>query len=101
MKHNRLVPSNLLRLILIFVIVSFAAPHQTAQAASISAPCTVAGLISAINTANANGQADTISLAANCTYTLTTANNTGDHNASGLPVIASDITINGNGATIQ
>ena len=56
----------------------------------------VAGLIAAINTANGNGEADTINLAAGGTYTLTVADN-GDN---GLPVITSEITINGNGATI-
>src|ERR1022692_746857 len=54
-----------------------------------------AGLIAAINTANASGGA-TINLAAGCTYALTGANNTnptlGDN---GLPVITSRIILNG------
>jgi hypothetical protein len=57
----------------------------------------VAGLIAAIDTANGNGQADTINLAPGGTYTLTVINNTDN----GLPIITSQITINGNGATIQ
>ncbi len=57
-----------------------------------------AGLIAAINTANSNGVADTICLA-NSTYTFTTPDNV--HNgANALPVIMSDITIEGNGATL-
>src|SRR5205823_4742504 len=62
----------------------------------------VAGLKSAINTANANGQADTINLAAGGTYILTTADN---NSINALPIIVNevagvDITINGNHATI-
>jgi hypothetical protein len=60
----------------------------------------VAGLIAAINNANdeeVNPGADTIRLAADSTYTLTAANN-GD---TGLPVITSEITIQGNGATVE
>lgn len=64
----------------------------------------VAALITAINTANANGQVDSIDLAAGGTYSLTTTNNGTDGN-NGLPVILSDggnaLVINGNGATIQ
>ena len=57
-------------------------------------PC----LIDAINEANANGEANTIRLAAG-TYTLTEADN-GDSPfaANGLPVITSPLTITGRGA---
>jgi len=58
----------------------------------------VVGLIAAINAANTNNIADTIELAPG-TYTLTTVDNSTD-GANGLPVISSDIAINGNGATI-
>ena len=60
----------------------------------------VAGLIAAINAANANPGADIINLAASGTYTLTAVDNTGYYGPTGLPVIVSPITINGNGATI-
>jgi len=57
----------------------------------------VAGLIAAINTANANGVGlDTINLATG-TYTLTAV----DNGYNGLPVVTSSITINGNSATIM
>src|SRR2546421_4336666 len=60
----------------------------------------VAGLISAINTANSNNQDDTINLAASGNYVLTAANN----GSNGLPIIGIDnghnLTINGNDATI-
>jgi hypothetical protein len=67
----------------------------------------VAGLIAAIQTANANcdASATTINLAPGGTYTLTTvAENPPEFNgpqAVGLPVIRASVTINGNGATIQ
>ena len=61
----------------------------------------VAGLKSAITTANSNGQDDTIELAANGTYILIAK----DSFINGLPQIGPDgghkLTINGNGATIQ
>ena len=52
-----------------------------------------------------NGLSDTINLAAGGTYTLTTIDNSAN-GANGLPVIINDaagldLTINGNGATIQ
>ncbi|MBK8914899.1 MAG: immunoglobulin domain-containing protein [Phycisphaerales bacterium] len=51
----------------------------------------VAGLVAAINTANGNGQADEINLAAGGTYTLTAA----------LPAITGPTTLNGNGSLLQ
>ena len=78
---------------------------DTVQAATISVGCTggvgdVADLISSINTANSNPGPDTLTLGANCVYTLTSEDNTEfGHNA--LPAITSDITIEGNGGTIQ
>ncbi|TAF39845.1 MAG: hypothetical protein EAZ68_11705, partial [Oscillatoriales cyanobacterium] len=72
----------------------------------------VAALIAAINTANANSEADIINLAMNGTYTLTAINFTstmpntsGNASQRGLPRILNDVTgldltINGNGATI-
>ena len=70
-------------------------------------------LIEAINEANTTGGsggdctagsagADTIELAAGATYTLTGVDNSyADKGDNGLPVIASDITINGHGATVN
>jgi hypothetical protein len=51
----------------------------------------VAGLIAAIDTANANGEADVINLAVDGTYSLLVS----------LPSLTSEITINGNGSTVQ
>lgn len=57
----------------------------------------VTALVVAINLANGNTEADTINLAPAGTYTLTASDGAGN----GLPVIASNITVNGSGATIQ
>jgi hypothetical protein len=59
-----------------------------------------AGLKSAITAANAAGDADTINLASGGTYTLSTVDNS-TNGPNGLPVIVHDLTINGNGATLQ
>ncbi len=93
--------------VLFALLIRFALP---AQAATTSVGCgatRVADLISAMNTANATTAADTIDLAAGCTYTLTAVDNTNafDAEGSGLPTIpstasAGTLTINGNGATI-
>jgi len=61
----------------------------------------VAALAAAITTANGNGVADTIDLAAGATYGLTAVNSTPAWGANGLPVITSPITIQGNGATLE
>ncbi len=60
----------------------------------------VAGLISAINAANANGQGDVINLAAGGTYDVTSADST-NYGENAFPTIASTIFIKGDGATIQ
>ena len=72
-----------------------------AQAATFNiADGDVTALINAIVTANGNGQADTINLAAAGSYTLTAVDNDSD-GPDGLPSITSEIIINGNGATIE
>jgi hypothetical protein len=73
-----------------------------AHAATFNVPDgDVAGLIAAINAANANPDSDNVNLATGGTYTLTAVDNMSYYGPSGLPVIVSPITINGNGATIQ
>ena len=60
---------------------------------------TAAQLIAAITTGNGNGEADTITLTAD--ITLTAVHNRAYFADNGLPVITSQITIAGNGHTIQ
>ena len=59
----------------------------------------VAGLIADINLANANGQSNTINLRAG-NYNLTEVNNFW-YGPNGLPAITSNLTLVGNGATIE
>ena len=66
----------------------------------ISVPCDTNTLIEAIELANSNNTEDTLELATNCIYTLTAVNNNTD-GGNGLPTITSNITIEGNGATIE
>ena len=83
-------------------LLSLVAHVQPGMAATFNIPNgDVAGLIAAINAANANPGADIINLATSGTYTLTAVDNTGYYGPTGLPVIVSPITINGNGATIR
>ncbi len=87
----------------ILVIVISLIPAQQTHAAVFN-PLNTAQLIAAINTANGNGQADTINLVAGFTYDLTVIDN-GIEGNNGLPSILPDggfsLTINGNGATIR
>src|SRR5437870_5214215 len=82
-------------------VLLFSFPQLAPAATFTIANGDVAGLISAINTANGNNQDDTINLASNGDYVLSAANN----GENGLPVIGIDnghnLTINGNGATIR
>jgi hypothetical protein len=71
-------------------------PAQLVYAATFTVPCSVPALVVAINTANSTAGADTLNLAGGCIYTLVSPDNA----ANGLPVITTDIIINGNGTTI-
>ena len=73
----------------------------TEQAATLTlVDCNAASLVAAIDTANGNGEADTINLLAGCTYTFGVVNNVW-YGPNALPAITSDITIVGNGAVIE
>src|SRR5688500_16710896 len=72
-------------------LVSLAHPGQAADFACASGD--VICLITAINTANANGEANTITLEAG-TYTLTTVDNSTD-GPNGLPSVTGIVTIKG------
>lgn len=91
-------PFKLKAVALIFFCLAFSVLSERTQAATLNVPDgDVAGLIAAINAANASPAPNTINLAAGGTYTLTAINN----GVNGLPAITNDRTINGNGATIQ
>jgi hypothetical protein len=78
----------------------------TAQEKTVDGNCSLEEAIQAANTDTAvdacpaGSGADTIVLAAGATYTLTSADNSPQTGPDGLPIIASPITIQGNGATI-
>ena len=80
-------------------------PEAIAAYSSVLAvfnPNDINQLIQSIKDANASPEADTINLAANTIYELTQAEQVDNfYGATGLPIILDDITINGNGATIQ
>jgi hypothetical protein len=85
----------------LFFSLFFTVPSSHAATFNI-ADGDVAALISAIRTANSNGESNTINLAVKGNYVLTAAaDNT--NIAAGLPFVTSNtlFTINGNGATIQ
>ena len=75
------------------LIVAFAPATMASAAPSVSVSCASggAGLVAAVNAANAAG-GGTINLAAGCDYALTTA----DNGENGLPIVTTVITVNGN-----
>ncbi len=92
MKFSKFIP-----VFLITSLILIAVPTQSIHAATITAG-TAAELIAAINTANASGADDVITLTAD--ITLDAVNNT-TKGRTGLPAITSKITILGLGYTIQ
>ena len=90
----------IITLLALFALLLSVAPSQPAYAASFSVG-TAAELIAAINTANGNGEADTITLTANITLNSTNYANDLTEGVNGLPSITSIITIEGDGYTIE
>ncbi len=85
--------------ILVWAAIPGAAAAKTFSASCSGTTGNVAALVKAINQANASPGADTVALGKRCTYTLTAVNNNW-YGPNGLPAIASNITIDGDGATI-
>ena len=71
-----------------------------AEAATIAVACDAAALRAAISLANASGEANTLALAADCTYTLAEPHNMRE-GPNGLPVITGALAIDGHGAVIE
>ncbi|WP_340681603.1 hypothetical protein LCL61_22955 [Amycolatopsis coloradensis] len=78
---------------------AFALVAPPAQAAETAVPCDSDALVRAIAEANVTPTPDTLSLAAKCVYTLTSAADATWN--SGLPSIEGKLTVNGNHATIE
>lgn len=100
--------TSLYRLPLFLLLFALTATHAQSSTAAIA--CDPAAFVAAINTANSNGVADTITLSPACVYTFTAAHETttDDGNPAGnaLPSIRNDalnldLTIVGNGATLR
>ncbi|WP_407840970.1 hypothetical protein ACE1OC_38700 [Streptomyces sp. DSM 116496] len=79
--------------------VLVAVPAPAAHAAAVQVRCSVPDLVAAINAANGSPGPDTLRLAHRCTYKLTAPDPANP--GTGLPVITSEITIDGRGATIK
>lgn len=87
-----------------FLALAAIAIPQTRARAMTDVPCDNSALVNAIQNAVDAGGAQELSLAENCTYTLTTVNNGASTiMANGLPIIANNVELNivGNNATIQ
>jgi hypothetical protein len=76
-----------------------AVPVPASHAATAQVRCSVPDLVAAINAANSSPGPDTLRLARKCTYKLTSPDPVNPGN--GLPVITSEISIDGRGATIR
>ncbi len=96
MKYLRVLP------IIFFLSLGFffAFPRSIFAATFPVGDGDVAGLKAAINTANGNGEVNTINLAPNSVYSLTAMDND-ILGGNGLPIITNDLTINGNNAIIE
>ena len=78
-----------------------AAPSPAhALSSLVTVSCNTPALIAAINAANA-ASAQTLRLAANCTYDLTAPAQTGTRGPDGLPIITGNITLEGRNTTIR
>ncbi len=73
------------------------AEGEPSLAAAVAVACSEIALVNAINSANATG-GGTLNLAAGCTYTLTVPHGGA---ANGLPVITTDIILEGTDTTIR
>jgi hypothetical protein len=86
-------------LLLLALVAVLQMPAQTAHAGTLNVPCSASSLIQAVNFANLD-PGTTLELAADCTYSLTAAANTGTRGPNGLPIIVGEMTIHGNGGTV-
>jgi predicted outer membrane repeat protein len=93
------VVCGLFAIILLFAMTFPARSASLAPSAETVVGCDPNDLIDAIDAANAGASADTLSLAPSCTYTLTSFDNNTD-GRNGLPSITTEITVEGNGASI-
>lgn len=85
----------------LFLMGLLLGPVPAASAAPLLVPCSASALVDYITLANNTAGADTLDLDGSCTYTLDQVNNDGAGDGpNGLPLVTSEITINGYGAKI-
>lgn len=96
---KRFARAILLALVL-FILAMFASPRP-AHATIFYVPCEVNALVNALREALKTPSSDTLELTGGCTYSLRKSDIASDNGATGLPIISDDISINGNGATIE
>jgi hypothetical protein len=104
MKTNRITPLLWIALLALAACGQPASQTPKLEPSGVSAQalgCTNTDLITAITDANTDPGPTTIDLNGGCTYTLTDVNNVSASGPNGLPIITSEIVINGNGATIK
>mgnify|MGYP000035337546 CR=1 FL=1 len=89
-----------IRIFIFLFIFSFLSSTDLIAATFNIPPGDTTELINAINKSNEDSEPDIINLAKNTTYTLNSINNI-NFSKNGLPVIKTDITINGNNSTIS
>jgi hypothetical protein len=80
--------------------VGLATVPSAAHAQVVTVSCNTPALLTAITAANA-ATSQTLRLAANCTYDLTAAAQTGTRGPNGLPIITGNITLIGRNTTIR
>jgi hypothetical protein len=85
----------------VLLLAAWVLSGASGAAAVIPVGCSTGELIAAINSANGNGEANTLTLAENCSYTLTAVHNAGGFGDNGLPQIQGDLTVVGRGATLR
>lgn len=97
MKIHKSLPFLVFLAASILLIASPVPAHATA----IDVACGAKPLANAIRIANSNPSADTLELSEDCSYLLKTVDNTDpSYGPNGLPIITSEIIINGHGAAI-
>ncbi len=93
MQHLRTVTRGLIGTIV--VVGGLAALAPSAQADSLPVACSETALVAAVNLANSTVAADTLVLAAGCTYRMTASHGNAAHGQDALPLITTSIELIG------
>ncbi len=80
---------------------SYSDTRTLQKPSTLHVACNAGRLVAALTTANDNADVTTLNLANNCAYELSAADNDNGQGPNGLPRITTNVTINGNGATLK